>query len=47
MHISTIDPSGIAIIGIQELKKENESLKAEVAKMKQELQEIKEMLKKN
>jgi hypothetical protein len=44
--ISTIDPSGIALIGVQELAKEVADLKADNAELRKQLAEIKAMLKK-
>jgi hypothetical protein len=44
--ISTIDPSGIALVGIQELKKENDELKIKVDNLEKEIAEIKALLKK-
>lgn len=43
--ISTIDPAGVALAGIQELAKENEELKAEVAELKALVQELLEQKK--
>jgi trimeric autotransporter adhesin len=41
--ISSIDPSGVALLGIQELKKENDLLKKELAQQKQLLQQLMQM----
>jgi hypothetical protein len=45
--ISTIDPSGVALIGIQQLSIENKELKSEVENLKSEMAEIKKLLAEN
>lgn len=45
-YISTVDPAGIALIGIKELKKENDRLKEEVISLRKEIEAIKAALKK-
>jgi hypothetical protein len=38
--ISTIDPSGIALAGVKELRKENQELKSQVAELKKMVEEL-------
>jgi hypothetical protein len=38
--ISTIDPAGVALVGVQELAKQNDALKAENAQLRQQLQAV-------
>jgi FtsZ-binding cell division protein ZapB len=40
LAISTIDPAGVALVGVQELKKENDELKKENEDMKLQLQKL-------
>jgi hypothetical protein len=54
ISISTIDPAGVAIIGVQEVQKENEQLKktvsdqdARLREVEKELTEMKKMLANN
>ena len=54
LAISTIDPAGVALIGIQELQKENETLKNTIDKqndklieMEKEINDMKAMIKNN
>jgi len=44
--ISSIDPAGIALIGVKELKKENNESRSEITSLRKELEEIKTALKK-
>jgi hypothetical protein len=44
--ISTIDPAGIALIGIQQLVKENQDLKTKMTDMQKQIDELKAMMKK-
>jgi septal ring factor EnvC (AmiA/AmiB activator) len=50
LAISTIDPAGVALVGVQELKKENEDLKKTVSVQNDKLdrleKELNEMKKK-
>ncbi|HYM36423.1 MAG TPA: bZIP transcription factor, partial [Steroidobacteraceae bacterium] len=45
-HISSVDPAGVALIGIKELKKENNELRNEISSLRKELDKIKAALKK-
>jgi hypothetical protein len=38
--ISTIDPSGVALVAVKELRKENKELKAQVAELKKMVEEL-------
>ncbi|MBC8082453.1 MAG: tail fiber domain-containing protein, partial [Hymenobacter sp.] len=38
--ISTIDPAGVALVGVQELAKQNDQLRAENAQLRQQLQAV-------
>jgi hypothetical protein len=38
--ISTIDPSGIALVAVKELRKENQELKTQVAELKKMVEEL-------
>lgn len=40
MSISTIDPAGVALVGVQELAKQNDELRAENAQLRQQLQAV-------
>jgi hypothetical protein len=43
--ISTIDPSGVALIGIQQLIKENTEMKARIDVLEKEIQELRTIIK--
>ena len=45
-YVSSVDPAGVALIGVKELKKENEKMSDEINSLRKEVEEIKASLRK-
>jgi hypothetical protein len=43
-HISTVDPSGVALIGIQQLTKENQDMKKKIEDLQKQINELKKAI---